>query len=460
MFQPVNDLIAAIATPPGVGGLAVIRLSGEQVFEKIHSIFKSKTDIRIASSHTVHYGHIVSENNDILDEVLVSIFRSPRSFTTQDSVEISCHGGPVVVQSILNRIMELGVRLAEPGEFTKRAFLNGRLDLAQAESVSDLIHSTGHIAQQSSLYHLSGHFSTKLKQIRQDLIDFISLLELELDFSDEDVEFASRDTLTKKLNEIIEYIKTLTDSFTTGRFIKEGVRVVIAGKPNAGKSTLLNLLLGHDRAIVSDIPGTTRDTIEETINLEGISFRFVDTAGIRETGDYVEQQGVERTLQYIDRAQVLFYLFDSTIGLSQDELENIKTFTEKNPILKVALLANKIDLLDKETAISDNEYSLIQISAAKEKGIDEVKKWLVHVVLGDHSLVDATESITNIRHYGALVKAQKNLQNALAGVMSNNSQDFISADIRNALFDLGNITGETTPDEILNNIFSKFCIGK
>ena len=460
MFQSLDDMIAAAATPPGIGGLAVIRISGSGVFDTVSPIFKSKSDLRTAASHTIHYGNLISSDHKIIDEVLISVFRSPRSYTTQDSIEISCHGGPVIVQSILNRLIEIGIRLAEPGEFTKRAYLNGRLDLSQAESVADLIHSTSQLSQQSSLYQLSGSYSTRLKQIRQDLIDFISLLELELDFSDEDVEFASRDSLIKKLNEIIDYVNRLVNSFSTGRFIKEGARVVIAGKPNAGKSTLLNVLLGHDRAIVSEIPGTTRDTIEESINLDGIPFRFIDTAGIRETDDFVEQRGVERTLENINRANILLYLYDRSIGLAEDEIKNIELFRNKNSQLKIALIANKSDLGKFNQNLQLNEYSNIEISAYQEKGIDQLILWLKDVLLGQQSLSEATESITNVRHYSSLVRVSENLKKALSGVESNNSQDFISSDIRAALFELGSITGETTTDDILNNIFSKFCIGK
>lgn len=460
MFQPLDDMIAAAATPPGIGGLAVVRLSGSGIFDAVYPIFKSKSDIRSADSHTIHYGHLLGAEGQVLDEVLLSIFRAPRSYTTQDSIEISCHGGPVIIQSILNRLVEIGIRLAEPGEFTKRAYLNGRLDLSQAESVADLIHSTSQLSQQSSLYQLNGSYSSRLKQIRQDLIDFISLLELELDFSDEDVEFASRDSLIRKLNDIINYVNRLVGSFSTGRFVKEGARVVIAGRPNAGKSTLLNVLLGHDRAIVSEIPGTTRDTIEESINLDGIPFRFIDTAGIRETEDFVEQRGVERTLENISRANILLYLYDRSIGLAEDEILNIKMFRKENSQLHIALVANKSDLGRMVHFSSLSDLKKIEISASKETGIDELILWLKSVLLGQQSISEATESITNVRHYSSLVRVSENLKKALYGVESNNSQDFISSDIRAALFELGSITGETTTDDILNNIFSKFCIGK
>lgn len=456
----LEEPIAAIATPPGVGGLAVIRVSGTDSISLVSKIFRSKSDLNSAPTHTLHYGKILDKTNRILDEVLISIFHAPKSFTTQESVEISCHGGPIITQSIMNRLMEIGVRMAEPGEFTKRAFLNGRIDLSQAESVSDLIHSTSMISQQSSLFQLSGMYSSKLKSVRQDLIDFISLLELELDFSGEDVEFASRDALIKKLEEIILYVDKLTVSFSTGRFIKEGVRVVIAGKPNAGKSTLLNNLLGHDRAIVSEIAGTTRDTIEESANIDGIPFRFIDTAGIRDSSDFVEQRGVERTLKNIESANLLLYLFDLSLGLTPEEKNQVESFQSKNPNLKILLVGNKSDLLSENSNFQDPNFEIIKISASKGNEIESLLLWLKRMVLGNQSYGDATEAITNIRHYHALVRVSENLKKSLEAVKKQISQDFISSDIRAALFELGSITGETTTDDILNNIFSKFCIGK
>lgn len=455
-MNSLDDPIVALATPPGVGGLAVIRVSGVGSVQRVAPFFHSSKSLTDSPSHQVQYGYFKSPDGRLLDEVLVTCFLSPKSFTTQDTVEISCHGGPVVVQSILAELTSSGIRLAEPGEFTKRAFLFGRIDLTQAESVADLIHSSSQISQQSSLFQLSGIYSDRLKKIRKDLIDYIALLELELDFSDEDVEFASRQKLIVQLDSIIEFIGRITSTYLTGRFIRDGARIVIAGKPNAGKSTLLNLLLGHDRAIVSPIPGTTRDTIEETLNIEGIPFRIIDTAGIRETDDSIEKIGVERTLDSIRRANILIYIFDVTMGLDQAEHDFLNKVISANPEIVIIKAGNKSDL----GGMKNPEKDVVPISALKDDGIAELNRLIVSRVLGNQSLNEASESVTNGRHYQALKLALDAVKSARIGVVDGISQDFISSDIRHAINLIGEITGEVTTDDILNTIFANFCIGK
>jgi len=454
----LDDPIAALATPPGIGGLAVIRVSGTGCISLISPLFKSARPLTEAGSHKATYGHFISRSGELLDEVLVTCFIAPKSFTTQDTVEISCHGGPVVVQGILETLVGCGIRLAEPGEFTKRAFLNGRIDLAQAESVADLIHSSGQLSRQAGLFQLGGTYSDRLKKIRRDLLDAIALLELELDFSDEDVEFASRETLERKLGDIAGYLDQLTSTYLTGRFIREGARIVIAGKPNAGKSTLLNLLLGHDRAIVSPIPGTTRDTIEESLTLDGIPFRIIDTAGLRESADQIEQIGVEKTLQNIRRANILIYLFSLNEGLDSTEDRFLEQAKSENPDLVVLLTGNKSDLA--YDLPDQGNRSLLRISALTDSGIDLLKEEIKSVVTRGRSLSEAAESVTNARHYQALTKASEAIKSGRQGVLTGISQDFISSDIRYALSEIAGITGEVTTDDILNHIFANFCIGK
>lgn len=454
----LDDPIAALATPPGIGGLAVIRVSGSGCIGLIAPRFKSRRPLTEAESHKATYGYFLSQSGELLDEVLVTCFKSPKSFTTQDTVEISCHGGPVVVQGILTELVNSGIRLAEPGEFTKRAFLNGRIDLAQAESVADLIHSSGQLSRQAGLFQLGGTYSDRLKKIRRDLLDAIALLELELDFSDEDVEFASRETLERKLSDIAGYLDQLTSTYLTGRFIREGARIVIAGKPNAGKSTLLNLLLGHDRAIVSPLPGTTRDTIEESLTLDGIPFRIIDTAGLRESTDQIEKIGVEKTHENIRRANILIYLFSLNEGLAPAENEFLDQAVSENPELVVLLTGNKSDLVQNHPEAGNR--SVLRISALTDSGIDVLKEKIKSVVTRGRSLSEASESVTNTRHYQALSKASDAIKSGRQGVLNGISQDFISSDIRYALGQIAEITGEVTTDDILNHIFANFCIGK
>lgn len=453
-MRPTDDLIAALATPPGYAGLAVIRLSGKGAIEKVAG-FMSPPGLESVTGNSLRYGYFRSHDQQIVDEVVCSVFRSPKSFTTEDTVEISCHGGPAIYQAILQELFRSGVRPADPGEFTQRAYLNGRIDLAQAESIADLIHSSTQLSRQASLYQLSGSYSKKLTDLRGQLIHLISLLELELDFSEEDVEFASREELLKRIGDTESYLMALMDSYLIGRVIREGVRLVIAGKPNAGKSTLLNTLAGEERAIVTDIPGTTRDTLDVQITLEGIRFIITDTAGLRETIDVVERLGVERTHEAIRQASVLVYLIESVAGPDDEERRFLEKLKSENPFLQIIITASKCDLGSARTFSFDE-----QISARTGDGLAALKKRLISFATSDRPLEMVAESVTNARHYHAIESAAGFLKEAKQAIHLSVSPDFISADIRRAIDAIGEITGEVTTDEILGHIFSSFCIGK
>lgn len=452
-----DDTIVALATPPGVGAIGVIRISGKKSFEIIDQLFTSKK-ISEQASHTLHIGYL-KEEEKILDEVVISLFHNPKSYTGEDVIEISCHGSSYVQQQIIQAILNKGARLAKPGEFTQRAFLNGKLDLTQAESVADLIASNTEASLKTALQNMRGGFSNELKELREKILQFSALIELELDFSEEDVEFADR----KKFYELIEQatISTnqLINSFRLGNVIKNGVQVSIIGKPNSGKSTLLNILLNEDRAIVSEIAGTTRDTIEEVINIDGILFRLIDTAGIRDhSTDIIENIGIERSLAKSQLADIVIYLFDTTddksfILTKKKELEN----QNKNFLLvinKKDLLTD--DLLKEKFSSIDN---IVFISARENKNIDILKQHLVDTVLKDKIRIGNTV-ITNARHYDALQKVSQSLQEIKKGLDEKLSGDLIASDIRQCLHYLGEITGEITTEDQLDYIFSKFCIGK
>jgi tRNA modification GTPase len=452
-----EDTIVALATPPGVGAIGVIRLSGKDAIRITNSVFKGK-DLTKQPSHTIHYGKI-SDQKNLVDEVLVSIFVAPRSYTKENVIEISSHGSPYILQKIIKLLLDKGARLAKAGEFTKRAFLNGQFDLAQAEAVADLISSDTQASHMAAMNQMRGGFSQKIKSLREELIHFASLIELELDFAEEDVEFANRDHLVDLIHKIQNEISKLIDSFSYGNVIKNGVPTVIAGKPNAGKSTLLNTLIEEEKAIVSEIPGTTRDFIEDEIHIEGISFRFIDTAGIREARDKIEAIGVERTKQKMKAASVIIYLVD----LTKETVEQIQHEKTKLDELGIPylLVGNKIDKLTKE-AIKENKSSfpdMINISAATEENINQLKKALISIIhLDDFKTGDTI--VTNMRHIESLTHTQNALDDVLKGIDRKISGDLLAMDIRLALHYLGEITGEITTDDLLGNIFSKFCIGK
>jgi tRNA modification GTPase len=453
-----DQTIVALATPNGIGAIGIIRLSGPEAITIANSVFKGK-DLTKQPSHTIHFGSI-ADGDMVLDEVLVSLFVGPKSYTRENVVEISCHGSAYIIESIIKLLIKKGARSAKAGEFTLRAFLNGQLDLSQAEAVADLIASNSKASQQVALNQLRGGFSNQLQTLRDQLVQFASLIELELDFAEEDVEFANRDQLKKLINEINRVIGSLIRSFELGNAIKQGVNTVIAGKPNAGKSTLLNALLNEERAIVSHIPGTTRDTIEEVLNIHGINFRLIDTAGIREATDAIEQIGVARTMEKISQSALLIYLFDADL-ITIDELKKDLESLQK-PGINMLIVANKVDLIaqfDKLTSFQSSGIpDFITISAKEKLHIDELKNKIYSAAIKDQLTGDET-LVTNIRHLEALQKTEEALIRVLNG-MDSVTSDFLSMDIKQALHYLGEITGAVTTDDLLENIFSKFCIGK
>jgi tRNA modification GTPase len=452
-----TDTIVAVATPPGAGAIAVVRLSGADAISIVQQVFKGKNLLE-QPSHTLHFGTIRDEGK-VLDEVLVSLFKAPSSYTKENVVEISCHGSDYIVQQIVRLMLKQGARLANAGEFTKRAFLNGQFDLAQAEAVADLISSDSALSHEVAMKQMRGGFSQEIKRLRGELVHFASMIELELDFGEEDVEFADREKLRTLILNIQQIIRELLKSFELGNVIKNGVPTVIVGKPNAGKSTLLNKLLNEEKAIVSDVPGTTRDFIEDEISLEGITFRFIDTAGLRETTDKVEAIGVERTMQKLSQSALIMYLFDITeYTPEQVQAEMEKLNPKKLPILAVA---NKIDQASPAVMASfANMENLVQISAAEGANMDELKQALVSKVnLGKLNTREQT-IVTNLRHVDSLNKTYEALDDVLKGLGLGISNDLVAADIRRALYSLGEITGEITTDDLLDNIFTKFCIGK
>lgn len=453
-----DDTIVALATPPGIGAIGVIRLSGTRAISITDALFPGK-NLSIQPSHTIHVGFL-KNNDNTLDEVVISLYKNPRSYTGEDTVEISCHGSPYIQEQIIKACIEKGARLAKPGEFTQRAFLNGKLDLTQAEAVADLIASNTEASRKSALHNIRGGFSQVLKELREQLLTFSALIELELDFSQEDVEFADRKQLNALIDKACEVTTQLLSSFKLGNVIKNGVQVAIVGKPNAGKSTLLNVLLNENRAIVSEIAGTTRDTIEEILNIQGILFRLVDTAGIREhTTDIIESIGVERSLEKINQADIIIYLFDVN-EISESTLTTIAVdFHQRN--LKYILVGNKSDTVDESliTTKFKNIQDIIFISANKHQHIDILKDRLVNMVM-EGSLQTENTIVTNIRHYEALQQVNQSLIDIQAGLSSNLPGDLVALDIRRCLHFIGSITGEISNEEQLGYIFGKFCIGK
>jgi tRNA modification GTPase len=454
-----TETICAVATPAGVGAIGVIRVSGSDTFPIVNKIFRGK-NLEKQASHTIHFGTI-RDGEIIVDEVLVSLFKAPSSYTREDTIEISCHGSDFIIQKILKLILRGGARLANAGEFTQRAFLNGQLDLAQAEAVADLIASDSEASHQTAINQIRGGFSKQIAQLREQLINFASLIELELDFGEEDVEFADRDDLRQLIYRIQTVLVPLIESFEMGNVIKNGVPTVIVGKPNAGKSTLLNRLLNEEKAIVSDIAGTTRDVIEDELFIEGIRFRLIDTAGLRQATDTIEAIGVERTKQQMEKASLIVYLFDSE-QITGEELAKIEEelSLQNVPILMVGNKVDKISDNKKHSIIKSLSYSVpIWISAYENQNIDELKNILVQKVK-TKSIKSGDTVVTNLRHYQHLYQTNEALNQVLEGMENNITGDFLAQDIRFALHHLGEITGQITTDDLLANIFSKFCIGK
>lgn len=451
-----SDTIIAPSTPPGISAIAVIRLSGNGALEITESVFRGKK-LSEQPSHTLHHGWIVDGKKNI-DEVVVGIFRSPHSYTGEDIAEISCHGSPFIVQSITDLLVEKGARMAKPGEFTQRAFLNGKLDLSQAEAVADLIASNSEASHNAAMNHMRGGFSQKIKELRQQLVDFAALVELELDFSEEDVEFANRNQLRELISHLTSHVAHLMDSFKLGNVIKNGVNVVIAGRPNAGKSTLLNRLLNEERAIVSEIPGTTRDTIEEILNIDGILFRLIDTAGIREAQDAIEKIGVEKTFEKIKQSGILIYVFDVSSVKKEEVLQDLKMLRHEKTSL--ILVGNKTDLIqDAALASFRFDTEVIFISSKSGHHLHRIIESLISKVV-EKQIQSEDTVVTNARHHEALLRSKQALDDVSKGLDSKISGELLALDIRRALDALGEITGSVVTDDILDSVFTRFCIGK
>lgn len=462
-----TDTIIALATPSGSGAIAIIRLSGPNAISIASNHFQSISGKVLGKqkSHTIHLGYI-KDGENILDQVLVSIFKNPNSYTGENIIEISCHGSPYIQQQIIQLFLRNGCRTADAGEFTLRAFLNGKMDLSQAEAVADLISSDNAASHQIAVQQMRGGFSNEIKNLRAELLNFASLIELELDFSEEDVEFADRTQFKELLTRIQKVLKSLIDSFAVGNVIKNGIPVAIVGEPNVGKSTLLNAFLNEERALVSDIAGTTRDTIEDEIAIGGIGFRFIDTAGIRETEDVIEGMGIKRTFEKIEQAQVILLLVDGSKLLADDQkLKNIVLEYEKiknqNPQKPLVLLINKADTLSESDKEIIGEYlnNINYLSAKTGEGVEELKNSLLQFV-NTGALRNNETIVTNTRHYNSLLKALEEIEKVQIGMKEELSSDLMAIDVREALYHLGEITGQVTNDELLGNIFANFCIGK
>ena len=460
----LNDNIVALATPSGAGAIAIIRISGGDAIEIANNVFRSikGKNLLTQKSYTLHLGHIL-EDNKTLDEVLVSIFKAPNSYTGENIVEISCHGSTYIQQQIIQLLIRKGCRMANPGEFTLRSFLNGKMDLSQAEAVADLISSDNEASHQIAMQQMRGGFSLELKNLRQELLNFASLIELELDFAEEDVAFADKTQFKELVIKIEIVLKRLIDSFAVGNVIKNGIPVAIVGEPNVGKSTLLNALLNEERAIVSEIAGTTRDTIEDELTIGGIGFRFIDTAGIRETSDIIEGLGIKKTFEKIEQAQVVLFLVDGC-HLIIDGIEKLNIEIEKIknqfPLKPLVIVVNKSDKLTQTQLYTINDQpSTVILSAKNGTGIEDLKDQLLSFV-NTGALRNNETIVTNTRHYDSLLKALDEIQKVKFGIETNLSSDLMAIDIRESLYHFGMITGEVTNDELLGNIFANFCIGK
>lgn len=466
---PAPDTICAVATPKGLGGIAVVRISGPLAIDIADRVWKGR-ELAAAESHTAHLGTITDPcaDNAVIDEAVATVFRAPRSFTGENVVELSIHGSTWIQREVVNLLIRCGCRMAEAGEFTRRAFTNGRLDLTEAEAVADLIASSSRASHHVAISQMRGQFSRRLTTLHDSLLDLASLLELELDFSEEDVEFASRDKLRKIADEILAEVKRLAASYSTGSVLKEGVPVAIVGSTNVGKSTLLNLLLGDDKAIVSDVHGTTRDIIEDTAEIDGVLYRFIDTAGLRDTADEVESIGIQRAKNRMERARIVVWVVDPS--------ESYDTSASLLPLIgetdnderRIICAINKTDLVNdaelrhfRDRLLADMKANaiVVEISAKNAVGIDSLRKAIVEAS-GVANLDAEAVVVTNARHYEALVNAQKSIERVVEGLSTELSADFIAQDVRETLHHLGEITGRITTDTILTTIFSRFCVGK
>ena len=457
-----NDTIVALATASGAGAIAVIRVSGNRAVEIVDGVFVSVKQKKLSNqrSHSLVLGHIVDDSKT-LDQVLVSIFKGKNSYSGENTVEISCHGSVYIQQQIIQLLLRKGCRMASAGEFTLRSFLNGKMDLSQAEAVADLISSDNEASHQIAMQQMRGGFSNELKNLRQELLDFASLIELELDFAEEDVAFADRTQFKTLVGKIEFVLKRLIDSFAVGNVIKNGIPVAIVGEPNVGKSTLLNALLNEERAIVSEIAGTTRDTIEDEMSIGGIGFRFIDTAGIRETTDVIEGLGIQKTFEKIEQAQVVLYIVESRKLKVESLFTEVEKIKNQFPMKPVVVICNKKDLLSEEEIVNIGAAitNIVLISAKKNEGIDDLKNKLLSFV-NTGALRNNETIVTNTRHYDSLLKALDEIQKVKFGIETNLPSDLMAIDIRETLYHFGMITGEVTNDELLGNIFANFCIGK
>ena len=454
-----QETIVALATPNGLGAISVIRISGINAISITEKLFQPKGNKKLSNqkSHTVHLGHLIRNGHE-LDEVLVTLFKGPHSYTGENTIEISCHGSTYIQQEIIDLFIENGIRVANPGEFTLRAFINGKMDLNQAEAVADLIASENEGSHKLAMEQMKNGFSNDLKKLRSELLHFSSMIELELDFSQEDVEFAERSEFKKLTIKIQSELEKLIDSFKSGNVLKNGISVAIAGKPNAGKSSLLNTLLNEDKAIVSDIPGTTRDSIEDSLVIDGINFRFTDTAGLRETKDLIESKGIEKTKEKINSARILIYLFDSNDTSFKEINSDLKSFKRED--LSILLVRNKVDLKNTNQILINEleKFEIIEISANNADSVNLLKKRLINEINILNPYTDTV--ISNSRHYEALMNALKAIEEVNIGLKNDISGDLLSVDIRKSIEHLAEITGEITNDDVLGNIFANFCIGK
>jgi tRNA modification GTPase len=447
-----EDTIAAVATPSGTGAISVIRVSGPGTFKAVDSIFSGKDDILTAESHTIHYGKIKDKSGSKIDDVLISVFRNPHSYTGEDVIEISTHGNAIITKRILEALLNENVRLAEPGEFTRRAFLNNRIDLAQAEAVADIINSRTEVSLLGARSQLDGLLSQKVEELRTMLVNASSFVELELDFAEEDLEFINSNELRERINNILREIDKLLATYSFGKVIKDGVNVALVGKPNVGKSSLLNYILKESRAIVSHIPGTTRDIIREDATIDGILFRLFDTAGLRASEDEIEKEGVIRSREAVRNADLVLFMNDVEQGFSEDIFDELKKTTQEERIICVL---NKIDKNRNSSLKSD-----INISAKTGQGIESLFSLLKEKALGNSNYSEKSAVVSNLRHYNCLKKAKESLLNAMESTNNKLSGEFISVDLRNAESNLAEIIGAVTSEDILNNIFATFCIGK
>lgn len=478
-----NDTIAALATPVGEGAISIIRVSGDNSIEKVNSIFDGKKNLNDVKTHTLHYGNIISKNREVIDDVLVSIFRNPNSYTGEDSVEVSSHSSTIVVKKIIEELVGKNVRLAEPGEFTKRAFLNGKMDLTQAEAVADIINSRTEASLRGARNQLDGMLSQKIDSLRKELIDTTSLIELELDFAEEDLEFVAKEKVIEEIQKTVFEIEKLLATYSFGRVVRDGVNVAIVGKPNVGKSSLLNYILKESRAIVSEIPGTTRDVIREEVSIDGILFKLFDTAGIRLAEDAIEKEGVKRSREAVKNSDVVILIDEVVNGIPKELLNELTKLIDENRIIKVL---NKLDSyldsarqpnnaklfseakmtgasakgIHSKTPLSILDVSDVKISVLNGTGMDELLELLKEKSLGSNSFTEKSAVINNVRHYNALSKAKLDLTDAISSMGNNLSGEFISVYLRAAEESLGEIIGVVTTDDILNNIFDNFCIGK